>query len=129
MKETYAITIKRSFSAAHVLRDIGGKCEDLHGHNFTVEVTAEGNKLNNEDLLLDFRDLKQWTDEVLADLDHRHLNDLACFEGMNPSSERVAKYIYDRLAPRAAAMGLRLQGVTVWESDSARATYTRQDDD
>jgi len=119
----FEVTIKRSFAAAHVLKEIGGRCEELHGHNFTVEVTVGGETLDDRDLLIDFRDLKGWTDEVLGGLDHKYLNDLACFEGVNPSSERVAKYIYDRLAPRASGAGLRLRRVTVWESDNARVSY------
>lgn len=39
----YEVTIRKSFSAAHILKEIGGKCEDLHGHNFVVEVTVRVN--------------------------------------------------------------------------------------
>ncbi len=67
----YEVTINRSFSAAHTLRDVGGKCESLHGHNFRVEVTVAGESLNGEGLLVDFRLLKRWTDETLEMLDHR----------------------------------------------------------
>ena len=122
----YEVTIKKSFSAAHVLKEIGGKCEDLHGHNFLVEVTVAGNALNEEDLLIDFRDMKKWINEILDHLDHKYLNEVEAFKDTNPSSERIARYIYDRLMKKFQTLNLVLtvSRVTVWESDSARVTYS-----
>jgi 6-pyruvoyltetrahydropterin/6-carboxytetrahydropterin synthase len=122
----YEVTIKKSFSAAHVLKEIGGKCEDLHGHNFLVEVTVAGNALNEEDLLIDFRDLKKWINEILDHLDHKYLNEVEAFKDTNPSSERIARYIYERLMKKFQTLNLVLtvSRVTVWESDNARVTYT-----
>lgn len=119
----YEVTIKKSFAAAHILKEIGGKCEDLHGHNFLVEVTVAGDRLNDEEILIDFRDLKRWTNEILEELDHKYLNEVEAFRDVNPSSERVAKHIHDRLVPLVQAANLRVAGVTVWESDNARVTY------
>jgi 6-pyruvoyltetrahydropterin/6-carboxytetrahydropterin synthase len=122
----YEVTIKKSFSAAHVLKEIGGKCEDLHGHNFLVEVTVAGNALNEEDLLIDFRDMKKWINEILDHLDHKYLNEVEAFKDINPSSERIAKHIYDRLMEKflTLKLGPTVSRVTVWESDHARVTYT-----
>jgi 6-pyruvoyltetrahydropterin/6-carboxytetrahydropterin synthase len=119
----YEATIRKSFSAAHILKEIGGKCEDLHGHNFIVEVTVRGESLNEEDLLIDFRVLKKWTNEILEQLDHKYLNETEVFKGMNPSSERIARYIHDRLADKVKTMGLNIARVTVWESENARVAY------
>ena len=119
----YDVTIRKTFSAAHILKEIGGKCEEMHGHNFTVEVTVAGPSLNSEDLLIDFRVLKGWTNEVLEEMDHKYLNDVECFKGMNPSSEQVARYIYSRLAEKAASLKLTLAQITVWESENARVSY------
>ena len=119
----YEVTIRKTFSAAHILKEIGGKCEEMHGHNFTVEVTVAGPSLNSEDLLIDFRVLKGWTNEVLEEMDHKYLNDVECFKGMNPSSEQVARYIYSRLADKAASLKLTLAQITVWESENARVSY------
>jgi 6-pyruvoyltetrahydropterin/6-carboxytetrahydropterin synthase len=120
----YEVTIRKSFSAAHILKEIGGKCEELHGHNFTVEVTVAGPSLNGEDLLIDFRVLKGWTNEILDGLDHKYLNEIECFKNMNPSSEQVARYIHDRLQGKVASLGLSLSRVTVWESENARVSYS-----
>lgn len=119
----YEVTIRKTFSAAHILKEIGGKCEEMHGHNFTVEVTVAGPSLNSEDLLIDFRVLKGWTNEVLEEMDHKYLNDVECFKGMNPSSEQVARYIYNQLAEKAASLKLTLAQITVWESENARVSY------
>jgi len=119
----YEITITRSFSAAHVLKDIGGKCEGLHGHNFDVEVSLAAVDLNKEGLLIDFRILKGWTDEILDCLDHKHLNDLPYFKDKNPSAENLARFIYDRISDKVKLKNIDVSRVTVWESEKARATY------
>ena len=119
----YEITITRSFSAAHVLKDIGGKCEGLHGHNFDVEVSLAAVDLNKEGLLIDFRILKGWTDEILDCLDHKHLNDLTYFKDKNPSAENLARFIYDRISDKVKLKNIDVSRVTVWESEKARATY------
>lgn len=122
----YEVTIRKSFSAAHILKESGGKCEDLHGHNFIVEVTVRGESLNEEDILIDFRDLKRWTHEILEALDHKYLNETEVFKDMNPSSERIARYIHDRLADKVKTMGLNIARVTVWESENARVVYSNE---
>ena len=78
-----------------MLADIGGKCEELHGHNFKVEVTVGAPDLNSDGLLIDFRLVKKWLKDILDDMDHKHLNDLPFFAGKNPSSENIANYIYE----------------------------------
>ena len=81
----YEVTIIKSFSAAHLLSEIGGKCEELHGHNFKVEVTVGSPELNSEGILIDFRLLKKWLKDILDQMDHQHLNDLPFFKDKNPS--------------------------------------------
>ncbi len=119
----YEITITKSFSAAHRLKDIGGKCEELHGHNFMVEVSLAASVLNKEGLLLDFRILKEWTAEVLEELDHKYLNDHPFFQDVNPSAENLARFIYDRLSEQACRKDVEVSCVAVWESGNAKASY------
>ena len=120
----FEVTIKKSFSAAHLLKEIGGKCEELHGHNFRVEVSVAGEALNGEGLLIDFRLLKRWTDEVLDGLDHKYLNELAPFKNLNPSSEQIARFLYEAIGAKTLQAGISLSRVTVWESDNACVTYS-----
>lgn len=122
----YEVTIKKDFSAAHVLQEIGGKCEDLHGHNFIVEATIGGRSLNSEGILVDFRDVKKWLAGILEEFDHRCLHELPSFSGINPSSENIAKLIYERISGKLPP-GLSMLKVTVWESDNARVSYTGSD--
>ncbi len=123
----YEVSIKKSFSAAHTLKDIGGNCEELHGHNFTVEVSAASKELNEDGLLIDFRILKGWTGELLEELDHKFLNDIPYFEDINPSSENIARFIYDKIYEKTKSKKLKLSRVTVWELEDASVSYTGEE--
>lgn len=119
----YELTIETSFASAHQLRGYRGKCENLHGHNWKVQVSVMAEKLNEIDIAIDFHDLKKIVNEVAAPLDHALLNDIFPFTEKNPSSENVAKWIYDSLKKRINDGNLRVAVVTVWESDTASASY------
>ena len=119
----YEVTIKQSFSAAHMLKDVGGTCEKLHGHNFIVEVSICSIALTDAGILIDFGILKQWTDEILKEFDHKHLNEISYFKAMSPSSENIARFIYDRISEQAKKSNLDVFRVTVWESEDARVSY------
>jgi 6-pyruvoyltetrahydropterin/6-carboxytetrahydropterin synthase len=121
----YEIKIKTDFAAAHCLREVGGKCESLHGHNFTVEVAIESEALDELGMVIDFRILKTKTQAVLQALDHRYLNELPLFKGKNPSSENLASYIFEELARQIDQQGYWVSWVAVWESETSRATYRR----
>ena len=121
----YEIKIKTDFAAAHCLREVGGKCESLHGHNFTVEVAVESAALDELGMVIDFRILKTKTQAVLQALDHRYLNELPLFKGKNPSSENLASYIFEELARQIDQQGYWVSWVAVWESETSRATYRR----
>jgi 6-pyruvoyltetrahydropterin/6-carboxytetrahydropterin synthase len=120
----YEVTIIKSFSAAHLLAEIGGKCEELHGHNFKVEVTIGAPTLNSEGIAIDFRLVKKWLKDILDQMDHQHLNELPFFQGKNPSSENIAHCIYTAIQPMAKKQNVKVQRVKVWESENAAVTYT-----
>ncbi|MBP7836240.1 MAG: 6-carboxytetrahydropterin synthase QueD [Candidatus Omnitrophica bacterium] len=115
----YKIKIEGDFSSAHNLRGYKGKCEELHGHNWRVEVAVAGSKLDKIGMVMDFKCLKEKLHAILERLDHKYLNNIAYFKKVNPTSENIAKYIYDNLKNRIPS----LYSVTVWESDKASATY------
>ena len=119
----YEVTIIKSFSAAHLLADIGGKCEALHGHNFKVEITVAAGQLNHIGILVDFRLLKKMLGEVLEALDHKHINALTDFAGVNPSAENIAKYIFEKMDARVKTAGVNMVRVKIWESENAAVTY------
>lgn len=123
MSGKWRLTVTQDFSASHQLRNYGGKCEQMHGHNFGVEVVVEGSELEEKvQYLMDFKVLKHLTGEVLDKLDHHHLNEVDCFAEINPSSENLAMYIYRQLKGKLPE-NVRLVEVSVSEKASSKATY------
>ncbi len=119
----YKITILSHFSGAHRLRFLHGKCEELHGHNWKIEVSVISRHLGKEGVVIDFGLLKQKLGKTLKLLDHTYLNDLPYFSRREPSSENIAKYIFDQLKVELKGCRVTLKGVTAWESENANATY------
>jgi len=119
----YELKIITEFSAAHNLRNFRGKCEALHGHNWKVEVVVSGEELDGSGVVLDFAEVKAATSEVMSEIDHRYLNELPFFIEHNPSSENIARYIFERLQEKITDERVRVQRVTAWESQDACATY------
>jgi 6-pyruvoyltetrahydropterin/6-carboxytetrahydropterin synthase len=120
----YVIKILSHFSGAHRLRNLHGKCEGLHGHNWKVEVSVAARRLNKEGIVMDFQLLKKKVEKILTSLDHTFLNDLPYFSKREPSSENIAKYIFDRLKAELKGHPAILKEVTAWESETSSATYS-----
>lgn len=121
----YHLKIQSHFSAAHNLLNYQGDCENLHGHNWKIEVTVKTEQLDTAGLGIDFKTLKRHTNEVLDRLDHKYLNNLEFFKDVSPSSEHISRYIFESLEELLTIPGVLLESVRVWESDNACATYTR----
>jgi len=120
----YRLKVQDYFSSAHYLRNYKGACENLHGHNWKVELVVEGETLNETELLIDFKDLKRVLKEVLSELDHRLINELPYFKEKNPSSENLARYIFEKVKEKLRAYPqVRVKEVTVFETEKASATY------
>ncbi len=120
----YKLMIETSFASAHQLRGYNGKCENLHGHNWKVQVYVTAEKLNEIDIAIDFHDLKRITNEIVAQLDHKFLNDIFPFTEKNPSSENIARWIFESLKKKLTDYSnVKVSAVTVWESETASATY------
>lgn len=123
----FEVAVEYTFAAGHALRHYKGKCENVHGHNYRIRVTVEGERLNAIGLLVDFVQLKKDMRAVADRLDHQFINDLEPFTVLNPSAENLAKYFYDELA--AGVQGepeqgvVRIANVTVWETDTSIASY------
>ena len=120
----YHLMIKTHFAAAHRLVNYQGDCENLHGHNWHVEVTVAASDLDAAGLGLDFKILKRRTKTLLDELDHKYLNDLEPFREVSPSSEQIARFIYERLSRELDDNNVRVERVNVWESEFACASYT-----
>jgi len=118
----YEIMIEDRFDAAHQLIGYSGPCEKLHGHGWKVQAFFSGNKLNKLGMLIDFRKVKTDLGNVISKLDHCNLNALTFFRGINPTSENVAKLVFDRLSAKLPK-GIKLTKVSVFESPTSQATY------
>jgi 6-pyruvoyltetrahydropterin/6-carboxytetrahydropterin synthase len=123
----FEITVEESFAAGHALRGYRGKCENVHGHNYKVEVTLEGEQLDETGLLVDFVELKRWLRNVIERLDHRMLNEIPPFDRVNPTAENMARYFYEEISralrESAGRDRVRVARVRIWETDTTTATY------
>lgn len=120
----FELKVVTHFAAAHQLKMVAKKCENLHGHNWKVEVCVAGEKLNEAGVLVDFGELKQKVSEIMTRLDHNFLNELEYFNDSNPpSSENIAQYIANSLQAMIKNPEIRVTSVTAWESENACATY------
>jgi 6-pyruvoyltetrahydropterin/6-carboxytetrahydropterin synthase len=119
----FELKIVTQFAAAHHLRNFKGKCEQLHGHNWSVEVFVRAQQLDSSGLVKDFGEIKDHTHRILSDLDHKYLNELTPFLEENPSSEHIARYLFNRLGDLLNDERVCISRVAVWESDTSCATY------
>ena len=119
----YELAIKTAFSAAHSLRDYEGPCSNVHGHNWIVEVIARGKRLEPNGMLVDFGDIKQATSEVLSRFDHSNLNEVPPFDRENPTSENLARWIYEKVGERVNTENLAITRVNVREAETSCASY------
>lgn len=117
----FSVKIEESFSAAHNLRGYKGNCEELHGHNWKVEVVVAKSSLDKAGMVMDFRYLRSELNNILEKMDHKYLNAITYFKKVNPTSENIAKYIFDILKLKVK----NLKSVTVWESSTSSATYSK----
>ena len=124
MAGLFEVMIERNFSSAHQLRGYRGKCENLHGHNYKIEIYARGRELDKTGLLVDFVELKAAADEVVNYLDHRNINELPPFdEELNPSAENLARYILERVSSRVGDERVQVYKVRCFETPTSVATY------
>jgi 6-pyruvoyltetrahydropterin/6-carboxytetrahydropterin synthase len=120
----YHLTVHTQFAAAHNLLHYQGDCENLHGHNWKVEVTVGARQLDRSGLGIDFKVLKRETKKILDHLDHTYLNQLPAFQEVSPSSENIARYLFEQLAAIFNDGNVKVEKVNVWESDYACASFT-----
>jgi 6-pyruvoyltetrahydropterin/6-carboxytetrahydropterin synthase len=121
----FELSVQKTFAAGHALREYRGKCENVHGHNYRVEVWVQGERLNRIGLLVDFTEIKRLLNQVIDRVDHRFLNELEPFDRLNPSAENLAKYFYDEIHHGLAGndVPVRVTAVRLWETDTQSATY------
>ena len=115
----FELKVQMYFSAAHHLLNYNGKCENMHGHNWLVESYVSGTELDKSNILVDYKVIKSNLKEVLDYLDHKDINELSEFEGISPSSEILAKFIYAEMKKRIPLTSK----ISVWETSTSCASY------
>jgi len=115
----FEIKVKNSFSAAHNLADYKGKCERLHGHNWTVETVFAYPEVAKDGMAIDFHDAKKLVASVIEQFDHSYLNESDVLRQANPTSENIARFIFGAVRARNA----NVKSVSVWENEGSCATY------
>ena len=120
----FEVSVEHTFAAGHALRNYRGKCENVHGHNYRVQVLVRGEKLDQTGMLADFVVLKKLLRDISERLDHVFLNDIEPFITVNPTAENMAVYFCEKMQE-----GLNMENpvevaeVKVWETDIQSATY------
>jgi len=121
----YEVYKESDFSGAHNLRGYKGKCEAVHGHNWRVQVYVRAAELDEQGMVVDFTILGARLEDVLAELDHKDINAVPPFDTVNPSSENIARYIFDKMAAALDDARRQVSRVLVWETDRSCAVYQR----
>jgi 6-pyruvoyltetrahydropterin/6-carboxytetrahydropterin synthase len=123
----FEVSADQTFAAGHALRGYQGKCENVHGHNYRVRVTLQGEELNSIGLLVDFVDIKRAMKEIIEYWDHKFINDLPPFDKLNPTAENMAwwfcQQMQEKLQGGLAQVPVTIKEVTLWETEKNIAVY------
>jgi len=119
---SFEVTVFTTFSAAHAVKGMAGSCERLHGHNWKVEVSVLTEDLDERGVSIDYRELRSLLQQKVNPLDHTVLNEFPEFEDLSPTSEILARYIFDAVSDELPPEH-KLLLVRVWESEYASAAY------
>jgi 6-pyruvoyltetrahydropterin/6-carboxytetrahydropterin synthase len=121
----YKLCVESEFSAAHRLPEYPGNCERVHGHNWKVQVTIKSNKLDDLGMVIDLMELKKYVDDCLLQFDHRLLNDVPPFDRTSPTSENLARFIFDWLKKNLPAKA-PVEKVQIYETDQLSVSYSEE---
>ena len=119
----YDVTVVEHFCAAHYLRGYGGKCENMHGHNYKVEFTINGPDLDEVGMLYDFALIRKELQVLLDEWDHKILNDVEPFGEINPTAENIAREVCLNLATKLNLKPEWTIRCDVWETDRSKGSY------
>lgn len=120
----YLLNVSDHFSAAHRLCGYQGACSNLHGHNWKVRVGIACQELDEIGMALDYGIIKEILGGILVLLDHEYLNDVPLLDGQNPTSENLARIIYDKMAEALKPYPARIQEVEIHESERSSVIYS-----
>lgn len=123
----YKINVTEKFCGAHQLNGYDGECANVHGHNWRIRLAIACKQVNSIGLTIDFKEAKRKLKKILDQFDHKNLNDLIPFADRNPSSENIAKTIFDLCAREFDNDNEKVVEIQVWESDNYSIIYTEDE--
>lgn len=123
MSGIFEVYVQSHFSAAHSLNGYQGDCARTHGHNWIIEVYVRCKELDEIGIGIDFRVIKQDVKEVLKEVDHFNLNELPAFQDINPTSENIAKFLFQEIGKKFNSEIVKVSKVKVSETPGAGAFY------
>lgn len=120
----YKLNVTDSFSAAHRLVGYDGACQNLHGHNYKIRIAIECRELDELGLALDYTVIKKALAGILSELDHSYLNDVPALGGLNPTSENLARHIFENMSRAITKPGCSVVEVEIYESEKSSVIYS-----
>lgn len=124
MTAKYSLKVVSDFASAHTLRNYPGACSRMHGHNWKVEAEVEASKLNDIGMAVDFKVIRKAVKALTDKLDHYYLNEVPPFDEINPTAENIAAYLYRGLSDVLNNEHIRVQAITLWETERACVRYS-----
>ncbi len=121
----FEITVSQRFNASHALRAISGEFEPVHAHDWKVVTTVAGVDLDATGCIVDFALVQRHLRACLSAWDGKNLNELGMFLDMPPSTEFLAKCLFDQLDSILRDEGVTLKRVTIYETDHCSAAFAR----
>ncbi len=115
----FELLVEKTFDSAHYLENYDGPCARMHGHTYRVQLCVAGESLNEQGMLMDFKDMKKELNKLVKKLDHQILNEVVDF---STTTELLAKYFYDQLNP-SIPKTVTLKKVILWENPTNCAIY------
>ena len=119
----YRVTVSARFEAAHNLIHTEDGPEPLHGHSYRVEAVLESEKLQRDEIAVDFLPARRALEAIAKEFDYRYINEHPAFAGRNTSAENLARYVAEKLETSGILGRAGVAEVTVWEGPENRATY------
>lgn len=128
------ITRREHFSSSHILQNnalsaaendrLFGKCNAFHGHNYYLEITIKGTPDPNSGYVMDLKKLKEILHENIIDkVDHKFLNDVDMFKGINPTTENMAVVFWNILKDVLKSDNCELYSVKIFETEKNFVVY------
>ena len=119
----FKVNVARSFRASHALRNYDGADEAVHDHTWRCDICIEAKFLDESGCAVDFVKIDKLIDEIIHPLEERSFNSIKPFDETSPSTENIARFIFDKTSGVLDKNGMRVSSVSVWEDPDHSATY------